>query len=330
MSYKERKILYEQLEEERKSNLIVYITGDRRGWETQIHQEVINFFIHHLDILRDNKKISLYLYTRGGNTLAAWSLVNLLRQFCDELEVIVPSKAHSAGTLICLGANKIVMTKQASLSPIDPNVNTPLNPHIPGTPENVTLPVSVEAIKGFIEFVKEEFGVRRGTDLASVINALTNKVHPLVLGEVYRARAQIKMLARKLLNQQIKEENIKKKIIDFLCSESGSHDYTIDRKEAKNDLKLNIEKPDDKFYAIIKNIFGNIQGELRLNSDFDPKIILGDKETSSYENKRALIESISGGSNYFVTEGILTKLQQENNIMINDLRVFEGWKHVSE
>jgi len=283
MGYQNRKKLYLKLENIRNSKVIVYVTGDRRNFETQIHQEVLNFFVKHLDLLTNTKKISLYLYTRGGNTLAAWSLVNLIRQFCDELEVIVPLKAHSAGTLICLGANTIVMTKQATLGPIDPNINTPLNPHIPGAPANVTLPVNVEAIKGYIEFVKEEFGVRKSKDLSTVINSLNEKVHPLVLGEVYRARAQIKMLADKLLSQQIKGDASRKaKIIDFLCSESGSHDYTINRDEAKNDLNLSIEKPTDELYKLIKEIFDDILEELELTSAFEPSVLLGEKDNVEY------------------------------------------------
>jgi len=83
--------------------------------ETQIHQEVLDMFADHLDAPFPAKKISLILYTRGGDTLAAWNLVNLIRMYCDKLEVIVPSKARSSGTLICLGADTIVMTKQATL-----------------------------------------------------------------------------------------------------------------------------------------------------------------------------------------------------------------------
>jgi hypothetical protein len=44
----------------------------------------------------------------GGETLAAWRLVNLLRIYCDELEILIPMKALSAGTLICIGADKLV------------------------------------------------------------------------------------------------------------------------------------------------------------------------------------------------------------------------------
>ena len=66
--------------------------------------------------------------------------------YCDDLTVIVPHKAHSSGTVISLGANRIVMTKQATLSPIDPSLNNPLNPIIPNHPGKATTPVSVEAV----------------------------------------------------------------------------------------------------------------------------------------------------------------------------------------
>jgi len=332
MSYSDRKKIYKALEDERKSKLIVYITGDRQHWATHIHREVLNLFIHHLDVLKKVPKISLYLYTRGGKTLDAWSLVNLIKQFCVDLEVIVPSNAHSAGTLICLGANNIVMTKQATLSSIDPSVNTPLNPPVPGIPNipgtpNKTLSVNVESIKGYIEFVKEEFGVKKSADLANVINSLTSKIHPLVLGEVYRTRTQIKMLARKLLDEHISNKRSRNKIIKFLCSESGSHDYTINRDEAKNSLNLPIEKPDDKQYKLIKDIFDDIENELLLATNWDPNAMLGDKQEVNFTNKRALIESITSGSHYFVTEGNLFKMTQNNQEIISEKRIFEGWKY---
>ncbi len=325
MNYKKRKEIYKEIETLRKSNVICYITGDRKHFETQIHEEVLNFFIHHLDNVT-SKKISLILYTRGGKTLAAWSLVNLLHQFCDELEIIIPMKAHSAGTLICLGAHKIIMTKQATLGPIDPSVNTPLNPAIPNMGK--TYPVNVEAIKGYIEFVKKEFQVK--DNLSSIITALSDKIHPLVLGEVYRARNQIKMLADKLLSQHLDLKAKKKKIIDFLCSESGSHDYTINRKEAQEDLGLNIEKPDDKLYSLIREIYNSIDSELELTSDFKPEIIVGDKLQKKYSCKRALIESVNTGSHFFVTDLIIKKIDKADSKQIKCLPTFEGWKYYGD
>jgi ClpP class serine protease len=96
---------YRRLEESRSSRLLVYVTGDRQGLETRIHPEVLNYFTDHLDKIGDVDKISLLLYTRGGDTLASWSIANLIRQFCKSFEVIIPSKCHSGGTLISLAAD---------------------------------------------------------------------------------------------------------------------------------------------------------------------------------------------------------------------------------
>ena len=93
--YKNRRELYVQLESLRQSRVLVYVTGDRPQLETKIAAEVLDYLTHHLDAAGKVNRLSLYLYTRGGDTLASWSIVNLIRQFCEELEVIVPAKALS-------------------------------------------------------------------------------------------------------------------------------------------------------------------------------------------------------------------------------------------
>lgn len=323
---------YKKLEEIRESKLLVYITGDRPGLETQISREAVDYFVHHLDLFNLPPKISLYLYTCGGDTLAAWSLVNLLRMFTDNFEVIIPSKALSSGTLISLGADQIVMTKQATLGPIDPSVNTPLNPQVPGAPPSAKVPVSVEAIKGFIGLAKDEIGIKEDANIKDVLIKLADMVHPLVLGQVYRTRTQIQMLARKLINHQVKKPEDVDKIISFLCSDSGSHDYTINRREAHNDLGLNVTNPDAETYVIIKRIYDNISNELELNTPYDPKGLLAVNPSVDYTFRRCLIESILGGTHVFVSQGTLVKTQIQvpnapPQTTLEDKRTFEGWRH---
>lgn len=322
-----RKTAYQALETDRNSKLLVYVTGDRPGLELQIHSEVFDFFVNHLDTIGVQKKISLYLYTRGGSTLTAWSLINLIRQFCDELEIIIPSKCHSAGTIMSLGANTIIMTKQATLGPIDPSVNTPLNPQIEGAPPTSKVPVSVEAIKGYIELAKEELGIASDESLTKVLLALSDKVHPLVLGEVYRSRSQIKMLAKRLLANQVDGVEQVDKIVNFLCSDSGSHDYTINRREAKNELGLNIETPSVDLYNIIKTIYDDIRGELLFSQAYDPSSALGANANAPYTYVRGLIESRDGGSDRFVSAGQFFKVASPLGDQIHDNRTFEGWRH---
>ena len=55
---------YNKIESLRNSKLIVYITGDRPGMETQIHPEILEYFVDHLDPLKKVDKISLFLYLK--------------------------------------------------------------------------------------------------------------------------------------------------------------------------------------------------------------------------------------------------------------------------
>lgn len=275
----------------------------------------------------------MFLFTNGGTTLAGWNIVNLIRQFCDDFEIIVPNKARSTGTLMCLGANRIIMTKQATLGPIDPSVNTPLNPTVPNAGPQARVPVSVEAIKGFLELAKHELDLKDERSLADIFRVLADKVHPLVLGEVYRARGQIQMLAKKLLVNQVTDETQIGNIIAFLCSESGSHDYTINRREAMN-LGLNVEKPSQELYDLINALYMSIRDELELRKTLSPDSYMGKENSKTYSIKRTLVESLYGGTDCFVSEGQFVRVNipplPQNpvpQIAIQDQRIFEGWKH---
>jgi hypothetical protein len=262
--------------------------------------------------------------------MAAWNLVNMIRMFCDELEIIVPARARSAGTLMCLGADKVLMTKQATLGPIDPSLNGPLNPSIPGAAPDARAPVSVEAVRGYIEMAKQDFGVKGSKDMAEVLNQLSSKVHPLVLGSIFRSRTQIQSVARELLKTQVKDAAKTKKIIDFLTSESGSHDYTINRREAKQ-LGLNVEIPSQKLYDLLKEWMLTIRSEFELSVPFDPNAILGKNPNATYCFVRGVIESTASPGQIFVSEGELKRVQIVHPQLgpqdaINDSRLFEGWR----
>jgi hypothetical protein len=337
---KDRLSYYKKIEQERNSKLLLYVTGDKPGMETQISPEVHDMFLNHLDRFNLPEKITLYLYTRGGDTMAAWGLINLLKQFCNNYEVIIPSKARSAGTLMCLGADKIMMTKQATLGPIDPSLNSHLNPQNPTAPQNpqARIPVSVESIKGYFEYAKQELGISHESESSKIFLGLSQQIHPIVIGNVFRSRLQIQMLAANLLNTHFPENADKvQKIIKFLCSDSGSHDYPIFRREAIDYLGLNIEKPSMEFYGVIKSIYDDIFTELELNKRFDPNTLIGTGNQYNYSVRRSLIESIDGGTDVFISEGTLTKnlsqvqlaphLPPITQTAIQDNRRFEGWKY---
>ena len=307
--------------ERRNSSPILYVTGDRPGLETQIGQDIYDCFVNILDTIGFVDKISLILYTRGGNAIAAWSIVNLIKQFCNKFEVILPHKAQSAGTLISIGACTIVMTKQATLGPIDPSIITPLNPQINNSSP---LPVNVEEVNGFLEFAKSHMNQADANTIKDLIVQLSTKVHPLVLGAVHRSKTQIKVLAKKLIsNTSIQNEKIDA-IVAFLCSESGSHDYTIHRHEAQ-ELGLLIEEPDQDFYTEIKSLYDNFSQELKLTQKWNLQKKLKHYNNVTYQNKRGLLESINNKKYCFTTQGRIERIQQGNTIKIANNITSEGW-----
>ncbi len=329
-----RKDILQRIAGIRNSSAILYVTGDRPGLETRIGQDVIDLFVDHLDEVGPVEKITLILYTTGGSTSAAWNLVNLLQMFCEYLEVITPGKCMSSGTLISLGANKIIMTKQATLGPIDPSLQHPLAPPIPGASPDARAPVSVEEVRGYLDAVKN---CNAGEPFeGQALLDLSNKVHPLVLGQIFRSRQQIRDLAKRLLIKSNHDQKKLESIIDFLCSDSGSHDYTINRREAR-ELGLNVENCSEELYTILRELRDSYFTDLELQVPYDINTISQPNRSTPYIFTRAIVESPDHGAHHFISEGEVTpqEIPQQlpngatiNQIAIGDHRTYEGWRKI--
>ena len=68
--------------------------------------------------------------------------------------MIISYKALSTGTLMSLGAHKIIMSKIAQLNPIDPSTTHAFGPTNPQHPMTL-VPVNVEDIMGFLKLAKK-------------------------------------------------------------------------------------------------------------------------------------------------------------------------------
>jgi len=292
MTRQQRFDLIEQIQIKRESKLIIYIAGDRMGMETKISMDIFPNLHKHLVRIGKQNKIDLFLYSIGGITIAGYALVNLVREFCKEFNVIIPFKALSCATLIALGANEIVMTKMGQLSPIDPSVEHPLGPqvNIPGRPQGMVM-VNVEDVNAFIEFAKEEVGLKGEESITKVFEILASNVNPLVLGAIQRSRAQIAFLASRLMKQHIDDEEYIKEKVNTLIRQRFSHDYIINKKEAKEELGLNIMEPDEELTTLIIDLFSAYNDIIKMDEPYHPEVILGTDDTKVADFDRAVIES---------------------------------------
>lgn len=73
------------------------------------------------DLLKNakSKKLDVYIETPGGSGEAAEEIVRFFRSKFEQVDFVVSGEAKSAGTIMTLSADNILMTKSGSLGPID-------------------------------------------------------------------------------------------------------------------------------------------------------------------------------------------------------------------
>jgi hypothetical protein len=247
----ERVELIKALEQARDGRkVITYVTSTRPNLEAPMAMDVIPIIYRHLQGLtteRENTKIDLFLHSNGGDGIVPWRLVTLVREYAAEFNVLIPHRAYSAATLLALGADRVVMHPMGMLGPTDPTVTNPFNPPHPQNPSEL-LGISVEDVASYISLIKDDVGIRHEDELVQAFSLLAERVHPLALGNVKRATSQSRMMAGKLLRQQALEERLDEReleeIIDKLTSQLYYHGHPINRREAREDLRLTFVEED--------------------------------------------------------------------------------------
>lgn len=320
-----RNQLVSSIEEATSSRLICYILGDRGPFSTKIAEDSVKIFYKHLQKIGNVKKISLFLYTRGGDMLAPLRITKLIRDHCETFEVIIPYRAHSAGTLLALGADTILMSKLGELTPIDPTTSHPFNPDDPINPQ-AKMEISVEDVTSYFLLAKEKAGIQDG-QMVEIFSQLVNKIHPLALGNIYRGHRMVRLLAKKLLSLHMKNNQKAKmeKIVNSLTQDLPIHGYLITRGEAMDDLGLKIEIPDEKLEANLINLLDNFSEELELGKPFDPLKILGEDDSKEFTSTGAIIQT-EENMDKFIFKGIIKKVQSPDGKSTFDINLAPSWE----
>ena len=121
-SHPTRQRLFRKLEKSLGRPVVTFFTSFR--YPVSIDDadvEMMEGLIRTLDVAQG---IAIIISSPGGSGLAAERMINLLRTYSgtDEYWAVVPGKAKSAATMICLGASKILMGPASELGPIDPQI----------------------------------------------------------------------------------------------------------------------------------------------------------------------------------------------------------------
>jgi Serine dehydrogenase proteinase len=100
--------------------LLCYISGTA----TSIDRDDTVFLVDLLHNVAPGSDLDFMLHTGGGDIDAAEKLISVVRTCVGSgrLRMIVPDYAKSAGTLMALGADEILMSDTSELGPIDPQI----------------------------------------------------------------------------------------------------------------------------------------------------------------------------------------------------------------
>ncbi len=297
--------LIKQIEEKRGSKIITYITSDRKGpINARIAMDVVPVISNHLREIGKTDKIDLFLYSTGGDTMVPWRMVSMIREYCDNFSVLIPYKAHSAATMISLGADEILMSDLSELSPIDPSTANVFNPQDPNNPQN-KIPISVEDVMAYFDLAKNKFGIKNDEELAGIFNKFVEanpQIHPLALGNVNRTHNLIRILAKRLLKshqEPIKEEKIDK-LVDYFTEKLYSHQYFIGRKEAKEDLGLTtVVSADSDLADLMTKLYEEYKKEMELDKIWNPEVEIGENQMINKKGYKLAFVEGNSLSNYF-------------------------------
>ena len=214
----------------------------------------------------------LVLSTAGGDPDATFRIARAFKHHYSRFIVIVPTYCKSAGTLLCVGADELVVTDNGELGPLDIQINKPEELFEMSSGLNIQQAISYLqhfSISTFemimIDLKNEGLSTKIATDVASVLTAglyspIYSQIDPVRAGEVQRAM-QIALEYGNRLNE--KSKSIKGNGLTKLVTGYPSHSFVIDRKEASTIFEnvRNINEKEkiliDELYPILDNAFAD-------------------------------------------------------------------------
>ncbi len=203
------------------------------------------------DIIRKHKtqeNVVLLLNTRGGSADVGYQIVRCLQRCYKDFVLFVDSICKSAGTLVALGANKIIMSDTAEMGPLDVQIQKPgeLDEYISGLTSMQALDTLRTELFGTFEgcFLKLRFrsgrqiSTKMATEVATrlavgVFRPVYAQFDPLRLADDMRANLIAHEYGRRIITSNVKDDTIEKLIGDY-----PSHGFVIDREEAKTLFEL--------------------------------------------------------------------------------------------
>lgn len=226
----ETRSLIKQIEEKRDSKVIIammsFIKDDLQYLElTEIVRNI-----------GQTNKLDVLFWTPGGDGDISFKMALMLKQYCKEFTVVVPSRAISAGTFFALWADKLVMSKSGVLGPVDPKVRIS---DVGWSSQTKLVPNTLKIIENLSD--------------KTVKKTLANNLPATELGFLVNATSMPKEMLNAIFDHKGYDEKKKERLSALFVDKYTSHYYPFTRKFLHDNGIETSDIPDDiedKFFKI--------------------------------------------------------------------------------
>lgn len=227
-----------KVEQHYDADVIVYFGPIKRNWD--------DYLIDECKKRERRKNCLLMLTTNGGDAHAAYRIARCFKQNYPggKFIIYVPSACYSAGTLITLAADQLILSEHAELGPLDVQMRKPdeVGERTSGlTPIQALGFLENEASKFFgFQFMRLRFSgsfslsTRMAADIAAeltsgLLSHLYDQIDPLRLAEYDRTNRIAQHYGNRIKSGNVKADSLQRLIEDY-----PSHEFCIDLAEARD------------------------------------------------------------------------------------------------
>jgi hypothetical protein len=268
-----------------------------RGINRQLHQDLSRKIREE----QTHDKCTIFLTTYGGDPDAAYRIARCLRHHYEHVRLVVPSFCKSAGTLITIIADELVIGDLGELGPLD--IQVAKNSEIAERSSGLDI---IQALQATLNHAQTAFrsalldirgGSRLSTKLAGEFAAeiavgvtapLYAQIDPIRLGEMQRA---MRIAHEYGLRLNAYTNSLRPGALDKLVADYPAHGFVIDRKEAGT-LFATVSAPTDRENEFCFTLWGLLESQQNFGPEF---IVPPSNESTGASNGQVTAEPSGEG-----------------------------------
>ena len=251
------------------------------------------------------KNVIFCVATYGGDPNAGYRIGRALQHYYETVTLLVVGPCKSAGTLIAIAANKLVIGDMGELGPLD--IQLKKNDEIGEMSSGLAIMTALDALKersisavnSYLVQIKYEnqISTKISADIATrlteaLIAPMAAQIDPIKLGEHQRAMSIAITYGQRLAD---KPSSLKEGALSKLIASYPSHGFVIDRKEAKELFKC-VECPKG-ITEILDNFFCDKIHSGEIPTFGKPRVMDFPLTTQDKEDNTNAEESATGDGN---------------------------------